>query len=315
MNTLIGHSGFVGGNLLRQGKFESCFNSTNIDMVGDVDSGIAVCAAAPGSMFEANRYPDKDQANIASLQRSLAKVKAKQFVLISSIAVLEDFAAGHDESTSKFQAELAYGRHRRELEVFAKGHFDRCLIVRLPALFGPGLRKNFLYDLLNPAPTMLSHEGYIEMLNALPAFRDIAKEIYAWQQERGLHLIDRCVLDRHPEKLKFEDALVEAGLSAAKFTHPRSTFQFYNMANLWSDISMAIENRLDVLHLCPEPIRAGDVHILTTGREMPDAGARLHHEDMRTLNAGLFQQSSHYTAPRDIVIKDVADFLAREAGQ
>jgi len=41
-----------------------------------------------------------------------------------------------------------YGRHRLELEQFVRESFH-ALVVRLPALFGPGLKKNAIYDLIN----------------------------------------------------------------------------------------------------------------------------------------------------------------------
>jgi hypothetical protein len=43
----------------------------------------------------------------------------------------------------------AYGLHRRLLEKFVESHFSRHLIVRLPGLVGPGLRKNVIFDFLN----------------------------------------------------------------------------------------------------------------------------------------------------------------------
>jgi hypothetical protein len=43
----------------------------------------------------------------------------------------------------------AYGLNRRLLEKFVEAHFPEHLIVRLPGLVGPGLRKNVIFDFLN----------------------------------------------------------------------------------------------------------------------------------------------------------------------
>ena len=137
---LIGHTGFVGGALLRQAAFPARFNSANIASIAGQSFGTLVCAAAPGSKHEANRAPERDAAQIEALMAHLGTVRTERFVLISSIAVLADFAGGDDEGTSAFQQTLAYGRHRRMLEAFVEDHFPRSLIVRLPALFGAGLR-------------------------------------------------------------------------------------------------------------------------------------------------------------------------------
>ena len=40
-------------------------------------------------------------------------------------------------------------RENRLLEKFVQSHFKNHLIVRLPGLVGPGLRKNVIYDFLN----------------------------------------------------------------------------------------------------------------------------------------------------------------------
>ena len=117
-NCLVGHTEFVGGNLLNQAAFSTVFNSANIAEIAQQEFDILVCAAAPGSMFEANKFPDRDQAKIQALIDELSKVRTSRFILISSIAVLEDFAGGDDEGTTAFQEELAYGRHRRALESF-----------------------------------------------------------------------------------------------------------------------------------------------------------------------------------------------------
>ena len=42
-----------------------------------------------------------------------------------------------------------YGLHRYQLEEFVKKNFLNHLIVRLPGLVGPGLKKNIIYDFHN----------------------------------------------------------------------------------------------------------------------------------------------------------------------
>ena len=152
---LIGHTGFVGQTLAAQRAFSANFNSSNIQTIDGQAFDLAVCAAAPGSMFEANRQPERDRLAIDGLMARLGAMRARRFVLISTIAVLERFDGGATEDTAAFQTGLAYGVNRRRLEAFCADQFENCLIVRLPALFGPGLRKNFLFDLQNPAPSML----------------------------------------------------------------------------------------------------------------------------------------------------------------
>ncbi|MFN7611407.1 MAG: hypothetical protein ACK5QX_10810, partial [bacterium] len=167
-DSLIGDTGFVGSTLSSQHSFSAKFNSRNINTIGEYRFDTVVCAAAPGSMLQANRAPERDRAAIEALTAQLRSVVARRFVLISSIAVLADFAGGDDEGTQAFEETLAYGRHRRQLEAFCESHFENCLVVRLPALFGPGLRKNFVFDLMNPVPTLLPEARLETLLERLP---------------------------------------------------------------------------------------------------------------------------------------------------
>jgi len=58
VDALIGDSGFVGTNLARQHGFAASFNSRTIGQAAGNGFDTVLCAAAPGSMFEANRFPD-----------------------------------------------------------------------------------------------------------------------------------------------------------------------------------------------------------------------------------------------------------------
>lgn len=134
---LIGFSGFVGSTLDKPGRFTDRYNSKNIDTIqGDFD--LIVCAGAPGTKWKANQRPEHDELSIHRLTDNLGHVTTKRFILISTIDAPRDHA---------------YGRNRKFLEDFVLAEFPGAAVIRLPALFGPGLRKNALYDLLTGRPT------------------------------------------------------------------------------------------------------------------------------------------------------------------
>jgi len=148
-NSLIGFSGYVGNTLLKQENFTSLYRSTNI---GDIDYksfDTVVCAGAPAQKWIANRDPKTDLEKIDNLISHLKTVKCNTFVLISTVDVFQSPIAV-DEDTHIDESGLhAYGLHRRLLEKFVEDNFPNFLIVRLPALVGPGLRKNVIFDFLN----------------------------------------------------------------------------------------------------------------------------------------------------------------------
>jgi hypothetical protein len=146
---LIGHTGFVGQTLLRQRSFEAVYRSTNIAQIDGCLFDMVVCAGAPAQKWIANRDPASDLANIEKLTRHLDRVRCDFCVLISTVDVFCS-PVGVDEESPTPEAGLhAYGTNRLRLERFVRDRFPRHLIVRLPGLVGPGLRKNVIFDLLN----------------------------------------------------------------------------------------------------------------------------------------------------------------------
>ncbi|WP_211472360.1 NAD(P)-dependent oxidoreductase [Collimonas humicola] len=148
-NALIGYSGFVGSTLLKQESFEFLFRSTDISNIEGGVFDTVICAGAPAQKWIANRDPEADRKNIEALIRHLKTIRCSTFILISTVDVFKN-PIGVDEDTPVDEAGLhAYGLHRRLLEKFVGSHFVNYLIVRLPGLVGPGLRKNVIYDFLN----------------------------------------------------------------------------------------------------------------------------------------------------------------------
>ncbi|WP_017221015.1 NAD(P)-dependent oxidoreductase [Moritella dasanensis] len=148
-NALIGYSGFVGSTLLKQASFKYLYRSTNIEQIQNNEFDTVVCAGAPAQKWLANKEPQEDKAIIDTLIGHLATIKCKKFILISTVDVFID-PTDIDELTSVDEAGLhAYGLHRRQLEKFVEDNFDDYLIIRLPGLVGPGLKKNVIFDFLN----------------------------------------------------------------------------------------------------------------------------------------------------------------------
>ena len=144
---LVGHSGFVGTTLLRQTSFDAGFRSTNIDEIRGRRFDLVVCAAAPAQKWLANKDPVGDRARIDALIERLDQVQADTFVLISTVDVYGNPVGVDEESPVHEEGLHAYGLNRRLLEKFVEQKFARHVVVRLPGLVGPGLRKNIIYDL------------------------------------------------------------------------------------------------------------------------------------------------------------------------
>lgn len=159
---LIGHTGFVGETLKRQARFDALFRSTDIGGIEGRRFDLVVCAGAPAAKWKANREPEADRANLAKLMAHLAKVAARRFLLVSTVDVYPS-PVEVDEATAVVPDPAnAYGANRFALEQFCRDRFE-ATVVRLPALFGQGLRKNAIFDLI--------HENAVEALQPRSSFQ------------------------------------------------------------------------------------------------------------------------------------------------
>lgn len=145
---LIGHTGFIGQNLARALPFDDHFNSTNIESIAGRRYDEVWCAGLPAAKWIANREPEKDRENLERLERALESVQASHFVLISTIDVYPRPIEVDEDTPIDVTGHHAYGRHRLEFEEFVRGRWP-ATIVRLPGMFGRGLKKNAIYDLLH----------------------------------------------------------------------------------------------------------------------------------------------------------------------
>lgn len=183
---LVGYTGFVGSNLAAAHPFDENYNSSNIADADGESFDLVVVAAARAEKWRINQDPEKDAAELEDLKRHLAAVRASRVVLISTVDVYES-PHGVDERTLIDPEELhPYGRHRYELERFVAESFPLSHIVRLPGLFGDGLKKNVIFDLLhNNGVDRINAAGEFQYYNLDRLWRDIVRVI-----DRDLQLLN-----------------------------------------------------------------------------------------------------------------------------
>lgn len=175
-HALIGHTGFVGSNLAHQHHFELQYNSHTISESSGKQVGILVCAGAPGTKWLANKDPESDWKNIQSLMESLSYIRAQTCVLISTIDVYSPVDAVNENSPINVSTLTSYGKHRRLLEQFVTEHFNT-LVIRLPGIFGNGLKKNVIYDFMHGNTDSHDARSVLQFYSLDHLWSDIEKAI------------------------------------------------------------------------------------------------------------------------------------------
>ncbi len=189
---LIGHTGFVGGNLDAQASFDARYNSANIHDIRDKQFDEVYCAGVSAVKWYANQHPEEDWQRIQLLLDQLRTVSTRRFIIISTVDVYDPPVRVNEDTPILLSALKPYGNHRRRVELFVEAHFPDHCIVRLPGLFGKGLKKNVIFDLL--------HNNQMENI------------------------------------------------------HAEAVFQFYNLANIYRDIEIALKHNIRLINFATEPI-------------------------------------------------------------
>jgi len=185
MDALIGHTGFVGGNLLRQHRFDACFNTSNIETIAGRDFGTLVFSGAQAKKWWANQNPVEDRAGIQRALDAMRGVTASRVVLISTIDVVPQVAGADESFDCAAHRTHPYGEHRLWLEQELRARYPDMLTVRLPGLFGPDLRKNILYDLLHDNQVdKIDPAARFQLYDLTALWTDIARA-----QQAGLSLV------------------------------------------------------------------------------------------------------------------------------
>ena len=298
---LVGSTGFVGGNLRAKHTFAAVCHSSDIAAQYGTRPDLCVYAGVPAAMFLANADPEADMEVMRTARENLRKIAPKSLVLISSIAVFADSRGRCEDDAPDTDGLPAYGRNRLQLEQWVREDFNDALIVRLPALYGAGLKKNFLFDLHTITPAMLRPEKYSELAAKSP----LVKSAYTLA-DNGFYKLNGTA---DPAALRTFFAAND--FNALAFTDARSRYQFYNLGRLWQDIETARAAGLTMLHLCTPPISAAEVYTAVTGK------ADWHNElpkppfdyDLRSRHAALLGGSSDYLCTKQQELDDITRFM------
>lgn len=297
---LVGSTGFVGGNLLAAYPFDAAYHSTDVQNGFGRDNGLVVYAGVPAAMYLANADPAADLAVMAAARENLRRLAPKKVVLISSICVFAD-SRGKTEADEPTPEGLApYGANRLQLERWVREDWPDALIVRLPALYGKGLKKNFLYDLHTITPALLRPDKYRQ----LAAESELVRISY---EDAGNGFYK---LSGKADPAALRAWFAAAPFNALAFTDSRSVYQFYDLARLWRDIRTALDADLRVLHLATPPLSAARVYEAFTGKTFTNhlPGAPFDY-DLRTRYAALLGGAGEYLCTEPECLTAVCDFL------
>jgi hypothetical protein len=297
MVSLVGYSGFVGSNIVDKLKFDNVYNSRNIEMAFGTNPDLLLYSGVPSEMFLANTNPIADLAVCDNAADNIRKIAPKQIVLISSIAVLDDTDGVNEDYVVDTSHLTPYGANRLYLERLVREIIPDCHIIRLPALFGKGLKKNFIYDIINISPTMLNKTKYFELLAKEP----LISEHYRLSDNGFYKLTENC------QALK--ESFERIGFTALSFTDSRSKYQFYNLAYLWEHIDVMLRNDIPLLHITTEPLSANEVNNYVTGKQFVNKTGIPYYYDVRTKYSDLFNGKNGYMFSKEQVLAEIKSFV------
>jgi nucleoside-diphosphate-sugar epimerase len=143
---LIGATGFVGSNLQQQMQFDALLSSKNIGDFKGQNVDLALVAAGDARKWYANQNPEEDHAHIERVIADISAINIKRVLHFSTVDVYASKQGDEAAFAGQVSAD-AYGGHRYLMEQALKERFTDVTTIRLPGLYGPGLKKNIIFDI------------------------------------------------------------------------------------------------------------------------------------------------------------------------
>lgn len=297
---LVGYSGFVGQNLCFSHRFDAKYNSKNITDAFGTEPDMLVYAGVRAEMFTANHYPEKDLANIQEAIDNIKKINPKKLVLISTISVYPVFDGDENTLISGYEG-TDYGRNRRHLEKWVEENIADFLIIRLPALYGQGIKKNFIFDMIHYIPALLKTQKYDELLRG--------SSLGGLYEDRGDGFY-KCIAETKEEKASLRSFFETVGFSALNFTDSRSEYQYFNLANLWEVITKALDNDIRLLTIATEPILSSELYEYIYKKPFSnEVAANYPIEHLKSIHSKVFGGKDGYLYSKQQLLEDIKLFI------
>lgn len=301
---LVGYTGFVGSNLASNNNFDGIYNSKNISDAYQTKPKLLVYAGIRAEKFLANANPEQDLEEIENALENIKKINPEKLVLISTIDVYKTPNGVDEKTTIDISGLQPYGANRYYLESQVRNQYPEAVIIRLPALFGNGLKKNFIYDYIHRIPALLSHTKMQELSAVIPELKT-----YYYLQENGFY---KCYkLDNNSEE-KLRALFETSGFTSLKFTDSRSCYQFYNLQYLWRDIIKTLKAGIPLLNIATEPINTGSLYKYLSGMDYINYCTDFYPEyDFRTIYAEKMGGSNGYLYSRGQILREIKEFVEK----
>lgn len=145
---LIGYTGFVGANVAAAHTFTDLYNSRNIGEIRGQSYDLIVSAANRADSHRINQHPADDLSEIDNYLAIVATVQAAKVIVVSTVCVYPGGTSPDETTPLSAEGLTPYGVNRLHAEQRLSEQFDT-LVLRLPQLYGIGLKKGIVFDLLN----------------------------------------------------------------------------------------------------------------------------------------------------------------------
>ncbi len=297
MEALVGYTGFVGSNIVKNHRFDNLYNSKNVKDAFNKNYDLLVYSGVKSEKFLANRFPEEDLKHIRETINNIKNINPKKIVLISTVDVYNKIYNVNENTNIDSSKTNAYGSNRYFLEKWVEENIENHMIVRLPALYGSNIKKNFIFDLINLIPSILDENKFYEL--------KLSK--YYQKQENGFYkLIELDIKQRRYLKEYFSNN----SFNALNFTDSRAVFQFYNLDYLWNHIELGLKNNLKKLNIVTEPIRVAEVYKFIKNKEfINEINDNFPDYNIHTIYSEIFGGKNGYIFDKNFVLNDIKSFV------